>query len=313
MKKKIAILCGGPSNEHEVSQNSARNIIENIDREMFDVIEVYISKEGLFNIEGILFETNEAIKKLKDIYDVVFPVLHGSFGEDGELQKVLEQERIAFIGSGSKSSSQTIDKNVSNNLFKKNGLIIPESQIISKEDSLILITYPIIIKPIDEGSSMGLYKCESEKDYISLKEELFQSHKEMLVQEYVIGREFTCGVIEVNKENIALPVSEIILTSSELFNYETKYVAGKCEEITPANISEELMKRIQNVAVRCHDILGCKSISRTDVIVKENTIYVLETNTLPGMTQTSFIPAQIKVHGMDMKELITRLIQSAIS
>jgi len=143
-----------------------------------------------------------------------------------------------------------------------------------------------------------------------LKEELFQSHNKILVQEYVIGREFTCGVIELKGENMPLPVSEIILKSSGLFNYETKYVAGKCEEITPANISENLTKSIQEIALKCHDVLGCKSISRTDVILKGDTIYVLETNTLPGMTQTSFIPAQARAYGMSMRELITVLIES---
>ena len=225
-------------------------------------------------------------------------------------KKILEQEEISFVGSGSKASALAIDKNISNVLFEKNGLIIPKSQIISKEDSSILISYPIIIKPIDEGSSIGLYKCDSEQEYASLKEELFQSHNKILVQEYVIGREFTCGVIELKGENMPLPVSEIILKSSGLFNYETKYVAGKCEEITPANISENLTKSIQEIALKCHDVLGCKSISRTDVILKGDTIYVLETNTLPGMTQTSFIPAQARAYGMSMRELITVLIES---
>lgn len=302
--KKVAILFGGPSSEHEVSVNSAKNVLSHIDRDLFEPIQVFIPKDGTFTIENI--------KKLKCSCDVVFPVLHGSFGEDGTLQKMLEEEKIPFVGSGSSASEIAIDKNASNELFAKAGLLIPKSQIIMREDSVISISFPIIVKPVDEGSSVGLYKCLSQEEYQEKQKDIFSSHNKMLAQEFISGREFTCGVIEVDGKNIALPASEIIIDDSTLFDYDTKYTAGKCEEITPADVSKDIMQNIQDTAVRCHELLGCKSISRTDFIMtNEGLLYVLETNTLPGMTKTSFIPAQAEAFGFDMKKLVSELINSA--
>ena len=132
----------------------------------------------------------------------------------------------------------------------------------------------------------------------------------MLAQEFIKGREFTCGVIEKDGNVIPLVATEVILTKGNIFDYEAKYTPAGCKEVTPAEIGNDLMSRIQNIAVSCHKILGCKSISRTDLILKDDELYVLEINTVPGMTKTSFIPAEAKACGYDMKELITILINS---
>jgi D-alanine-D-alanine ligase len=309
--QKIAILYGGPSSEHEVSISSAENIISNIDRSLFDPIEVFISKEGILKINAVEYTIIDAVKELKNISDSVYPVLHGTFGEDGKLQKLLEDEGIKFVGSGSVSSQIAIDKNSSNILYSKNNLHVPKSQIITNKDLKIELSFPIIVKPVSEGSSVGLFKCESYEYFLSIKEKIFKLHNEMLIQECILGREFTCGVIEIHNKNVALPISEVILRSG-IFDYKTKYTSGECLEVTPAEINTELAERIQKIALMCHRILDCKSISRTDMILSEdNTLYVLETNTLPGMTKTSFIPAQAKAYGLKMKELITILIESA--
>jgi D-alanine-D-alanine ligase len=304
MKQKVAILYGGPSSEHEVSIHSAKNILTHIDTDLFEPIEIFIPKDGIF--------TAEYVKELKEKCDIIFPVLHGSFGEDGTLQKMLEDENITFVGSDSKTSRIAIDKNASNELFEKAGLSIPKSQIISKENSVVTVSFPIIVKPIDEGSSVGLYKCMSQREYQERLQDIFSRHNKMLVQEFIVGREFTCGVIEIDGNHIALPASEIIIKDTGLFDYDTKYTAGKCEEITPAHVSQDIIRYIQDTAVRCHELLGCKSISRTDFIMTDaGILYVLETNTLPGMTKNSFVPAQAFVYGLDMKQLVTALITSA--
>ncbi len=311
MKQKVAILYGGPSSEHEVSIKSAQNVLANIDKEKFDVIEIFISKGGLCSFESNELKVEEVIKELKTKCDIVFPVLHGTFGEDGTLQKLLEKENIPFVGSGSIASKKAIDKNISNEIFLKNQLLIPRSQIISIEDLNISINFPIIIKPISEGSSVGLFKFNSIEEYKKDIKDILKKYSKMLVQEFITGREFTCGVIKDNSKNISLPVSEVILQSNKIFDYEAKYTAGVCLEITPAEIDVEIANRIQEISLRCHEIIGCKSISRTDVIVdSEMKVYVLETNTLPGMTKISFIPAQADVYGLSMKNLITILLES---
>lgn len=311
-KLKVAILYGGPSNEHDVSVNSAQNALSNIDKDLYEVIEIPISKEGLFRINNQEYKTIEAITEIKKIADVVFPVLHGKFGEDGAVQELLERAGIPFVGSGSKASRIAINKNVSNAVFVKNNLSIPQSEVITKNNFTISINFPIIVKPLDEGSSLGVHKCTSQEELRVVLEEVFIDHTEMLVQECVSGREFTCGVLEIDGVLTPLPPSEIILKNTVLFDYKAKYTPGACTEVTPAKIDDSLEEEIQDVALQCHEIINCKSISRTDVIVSENgTIYVLETNTLPGMTKTSFIPTQAKAFGLSMTELITLLIKSA--
>jgi D-alanine-D-alanine ligase len=301
-KLKVAILYGGPSNEHEVSISSAKNVIENIDTSKFDVVELFIPKDSEFNINDVI-ETE---------CDIVYPVLHGTFGEDGTLQELLERAGIPFVGSGSVSSGIAIDKNASNKLFAENDLCIPKGQIITKDNPKISIDFPIIIKPVNEGSSIGLFKCNSLAEYEEMQEDIFSIYKDMLAQEFILGREFTCGVIEIDGKVVALPVSEIIVDSTKIFDYKAKYTLGECLEITPADIEVNAAAKIQDIALRCHVLLDCKSISRTDFILTEsNKIYVLETNTLPGMTKTSFIPAEAEAYGLSMKELINCLLESA--
>lgn len=310
MKKRVAILYGGPSGEHDVSVNSAKNIIENIDPDVFEVFEVFITREGRWIMNQKELDSEAAVKALKQNVDIVYPVLHGSFGEDGVLQKLLEREGVVFVGSGSVASKTAIDKNASNVVFEQHGLSIPRSQIISKGDTLTL-QFPVIVKPINEGSSIGLYKCDTPEVFQNLHEDIFSNHTQMLAQEFVQGREFTCGVLDVDGKQTALPATEIILKGG-LFDYKTKYTAGECSEVTPAEVDDEVMKSIQSAALKCHKILGCKSISRTDFILSDSgVLYVLETNTIPGMTKTSFIPQQAKAFGLSMQELITELVRSA--
>ena len=309
---KVIIIFGGPGKEDEVSISSAKNILENIDRDKFEVVEVFVDKNKKYIINDKIFAEQEGLQEIKNMkVEVIFPIIHGTYGEDGELQSELEELGVPFVGSSSRVSALTIDKNKTNSLLERNGIKIPRSKIISKEDIGFDFQYPIILKPINEGSSVDLFKFENKNYSDNQIDFVFKNHKEMLAQEFVTGREFTCGVIEKEGEVIPLIATEIILTKGELFDYQAKYTVGGCKEITPAEIDVVTMKNIQDIAVACHKVLGCKSISRTDIILKDNDIYALEINTVPGMTKTSFIPQQAKVCGYDMKELVTTLINSA--
>jgi len=310
---KVALIFGGPGKEHEVSLSSAKNILENADRNLFDILEVLVTKDKKYQIDNKIFDEDSGIEEIKKReVEVIFPVIHGTYGEDGELQEKLEQVGIKFVGSSSNVSSLTIDKNKTNRVLEENGITIPKSKIIKKDNHILDFTYPVILKPVDEGSSVDLFKFENEIDFNNKIDSIFKNHEEMLVQEFVKGREFTCGVIEKDSEDVPLIATEVVLTKGELFDYEAKYTTGGCKEITPAEVDSVTMKRLQDIAVTCHKILGCKSISRTDMILKDGDIYVLEVNTVPGMTKTSFMPQQAKACGYDMKDLITLLINSAI-
>mgnify|MGYP006320797295 FL=1 len=309
---KVAILFGGPSSEHEVSLFSAKNILENIDRELFDILEVFITKDLLYVIDEISYDETDGIQEIKKRnIDIVIPILHGVYGEGGVLQEKLEAANIPFIFSSSKVSSLAIDKNRTNKILESNNILIPKSSIVTKITNEHSCSYPIIVKPVDEGSSVGIFKYTSENEYKNSLEKIFEHHNQMLVQEFIEGREFTCGVIEKNNEIISLVATEVILTKGEMFDYDAKYTLGGCEEITPAHIDVELMKRIQNLVSKCHSVIGCRSLSRTDMILQGEDLYVLEINTIPGMTKQSFIPAQAKACGYSMKELITILITSS--
>lgn len=318
MKRKVAVMYGGPSNEHDVSVNSAKNILENIDKNKWEILEIFIDKKERFFIKNIFskkyrksFSEKDIIKIIKEenIYKV-YPVLHGKYGEDGRLQKLLEKNNIDFVGSDSKASSIAIDKNKSNIIYIKNNILIPKSKIIKENNFKHNLNYPIIIKPLDEGSSFGLFKIDNEKAFLKSKNNIFKKYDFMLAQEYISGREFTCGVLEIKSKLKALIPSEIILTTTKTFDYKAKYTKGAVNEITPAKIDKKLERQIQNLSKKCHTILDCKDISRTDIILNErdNKLYVLETNTLPGMTKTSFIPEESKVAGIDIKKLIDILL-----
>lgn len=292
----IAVIYGGPSSEHEVSVNSAKNVLSAIDRTKYNVLEVFIPKDGGFDIATVKGKCN-----------MVFPVLHGAFGEDGKLQAILEKEKIPFVGSGSVASAQAMDKDISNKIFLENDVAIPRSIVTTTAPDF---TYPVVVKPTNEGSSVGLKRCESKEQLEKTLQEFAPKFGPMLVQEFIKGREFTCGVLEIDGKNVALPPTEVIL-SSGLFDYHAKYTPGVATEITPAEVDIKILEKIQSTALKCHELLGCKSLSRTDMILSGDTLYVLETNTLPGMTNTSFIPQQAKAHGLTMTQVIDILIQSA--
>ncbi len=310
---KVAIIFGGPGKEHEVSVSSAKNILENIDKSIFDIIEVFIDKDKKYIIDNVVFEEQDGLQEIKNKeVEVIFPIIHGTYGEDGELQSKLEELGIPFVGSSSNVSTLTIDKNKTNELLQEHGITIPQSKIVYRGDSVIPFNFPIIVKPVDEGSSVDLYKIKNEEEYKNSLDVIFKNHEAMLAQEYIQGREFTCGVVKINNNPAPLIATEVILTKGELFDYDAKYSVGGCREITPADVDEDIMNRIKDTALQCHTILGCNSISRTDMILKDDKLYVLEINTVPGMTKTSSIPQQAKVCGYEMKELITLLINSAL-
>lgn len=288
---KVAVLMGGPSSEHEISLASGENVFSFLNPEKYEAEKALIDKSGKWQPE-----------KLKK-FDLVFNCLHGEFGEDGRAQRILENLGILYTGSGVMASVFGMDKKFSRFLFQHNGIDTPESPDIKD------LKFPVIVKPRSRGSSVGISIVFSKEDLEKAINEALRFDKDFLIEEYLPGREITCAVLE----DIALPVTEIIPpSSSSFFDYQAKY-SGQTQEITPARIDEDLIREAQEIAKKAHRLLGCYSYSRSDMIISNGKIYLLEINTLPGLTQESLLPKAAAVAGLEFSELLDKIIELAVN
>jgi len=314
--KKIALIFGGPSGEHEVSVNSAENIAGNLDLSKYEVHKIFVSKDKKFQFlpddkKLVLPETIPKIYSLE--FNVAIIAIHGEFGEDGQLQAILDSIDLPYVGSDMTASAAAMDKNISNILFEKADLNVP-SYIVFSNKEISDLRYPIVIKPVRGGSSVGTVILKDQAGLSKALEEGFRYDDRLMAQEYVFGRELTCGVLENEKgESFALPPTEIIPQKEPFFNYSAKYTPGGSREITPPDLPDQQIEELQGLALKAHNILGCKGISRSDFILSGNKWYILETNTIPGMTKTSLIPQEANAAGINMSKLTDILIQSALN
>ncbi|KPK24401.1 MAG: D-alanine--D-alanine ligase [Desulfobacterales bacterium SG8_35_2] len=308
MKKKLrlALLAGGKSGEREVSLKGAEEVAKALDDRKYDV-KRYDPATDLAKLAA------EA-----DSLDVAFILLHGPFGEDGTVQGFLDLLSIPYQGSGVLGSAIAMDKNLSKILYRNAGLKVPEWYMASKEDinnpSKILgqLGLPLVIKPASQGSSLGMTIARSQDDISEGLQKAFNIDRQVMVEEFIAGREITGGVIG-NQELTALPLVEIIPGDAyEFFDYEAKYQPGASQEICPADLEEAITIRAQNYALAAHRALQLRGYSRTDMIVSGDDIYVLETNTIPGMTPTSLLPQGAAAAGLDFSALLDRLIELAL-
>src|SRR3989344_3148100 len=304
---KIGVLMGGPSSEHEVSLATGKNIIGNLDSTKYQPVAIKISKKGQWSLGGQIVDMPAALKSV----DIVFNALHGTFGEDGRVQALMEYYNTPYTGSGITASALAMDKLRSREIFKLAGFCVPKTLKIKKGENYqarlnLFITkitkLPVIVKPCSNGSSVGVRIISNENKLIKAIDETFELDKKVLVEEFIKGREVTCGVLdsievkpqsgEILRFNLntdgALPVTEIIpLKGHKFFDYNAKYKPGHCRKITPAQIDEATRGKVQEIAVRIHQLLGCRGYSMTDMILKNDNIYVLEINTLPKLDSLS--------------------------
>ncbi len=307
MKKlRLALLAGGKSGEREVSLKGAAEVAKALDPGKYEV-KRYDPATDLAKLAA------EA-----DSIDAAFILLHGPFGEDGTVQGFLDLLAIPYQGSGVLGSAIAMDKNLSKILYRNAGLKVPEWHMASKEDihnpSKILgqLGLPLVIKPASQGSSLGMTIARSEDDIAEGLKKAFAIDRQVMVEEFIAGREITGGVIG-NEELTALPLVEIIPGEQyEFFDYEAKYQPGASKEICPADLEEAITIRAQNYALTAHKALQLRGYSRTDMIVSGDDIYVLETNTIPGMTPTSLLPQGAAAAGLDFPALLDRLIELAL-
>ena len=303
MKKlRIALLSGGISSERDVSLNSGRQVFEALDKTRYDIV-LYDPQSDLPDLVANA-----------DNIDAALVILHGPFGEDGTIQGLLDLLGIPYQGAGVLGSAVAMNKLAAKRLYEQADLKIPPYCIVRHGPIPELggcvqhLGLPIVVKPVVGGSSIGMSIAHSEKELLTAVEEAFKFDKQVLLEKYLKGIEVTGGVLG-NDDPEALPLIEIVPGEGHaFFNYKAKYTAGETEEICPARISESMTDKAQACAIRAHEALFCRGYSRTDMIIHQDEIYVLETNTIPGMTATSLFPQAAAKAGMDFTRLLDRLI-----
>ncbi len=303
--RTVGVMMGGLSSERDVSLKSGSAVLE------------ALKFAGLRAISlEVVDETYEGIKSLVESngVNVVFVAMHGGFGEDGRLQGILERLGIAFTGPAERASSLAMDKIISRKLFQKAGLNIPKYRHFQKgSDSSLFpfivkdLSYPLVVKPSDQGSSIGISFIDSDLLLNPALSEAFKYSNVAIAEEFILGREITVSVFDKK----ALPIVEII-PKKRFFDFQAKYEKGLTDYIVPAELDERVVHQAQSDAITAYETLGCRHLSRVDMIVdRSGRVYCLEVNTVPGMTTTSLFPKAAAAAGMDFPGLCTRLLELA--
>jgi D-alanine-D-alanine ligase len=313
----LALIYGGFSGESAVSEKSAHEIFLRINTTKYNPIKVkIINKNWVAEYQGEVLPIDKndfsfTAKGQKIKFDKVFNIIHGTPGEDGKLSGYFDLLEIPYNSSGVLVSALTFNKNWCNRFLSTYGIVVPQSVVFYKnennQEKINNLSYPCFVKPNNGGSSIGTHKVKNEIELIRAIEDAFQHDTEVIVEEFIEGREFSCGVIKTSKEVKVLPVTEII-PQSEFFDYKQKYSENGAKEITPANLSDQETKTCQEIVAKVFGILRLKKVARIDFILKNNQFYLIEVNTIPGMSPKSILPQQAKHIGWEFEDLVAELI-----
>lgn len=352
-KINVAVLMGGRTAEHEISVASGKMVAQHLDLSKYNVKPITITREGSWLIpngyltEGqrvtellpkyltrdsggkdlVPLETGRALSRtLSDKVDVVFIAMHGPYGEDGTIQGMLELLDIAYTGSGVEASAISMNKIRTKEIYLHHRIPTPKYMVIhehewgKKRDVLLnrlakRFGFPCVTKPPRLGSSVGVKIVQNAQSFTMAVETVLRYDKVVLVEQFIPGREITSPVLGnvPGEKPTPLPLVEIVPKSSAFFDYEAKYVPGGSEEIAPARLNGRLTKRAQRLGAKVHQVLGCAGLSRTDMILNGESLYVLETNTIPGLTEMSLFPKAARAMGMSFSQLLDHLIDVALA
>lgn len=303
-KLKIGVLFGGKSAEHEVSIISAQNVIKALDKNKYQVFKIKINKDGKFNLNSL--------KKM----DVIFPVLHGPYGEDGSMQGFLKILNLPFVGPSVLGSAVGMDKDIMKRLFREAGIPIGKFETIRAGDEISFkklskkLGLPMFVKPANLGSSVGIHKVKNEKEFLAGIKDAFQYDTKLVIEANIKGREIECSVLG-NEYPIASLLGEII-SNADFYSYDSKYIDNKSVSKIPADLPKKIIKKIQEMAVQVFKTLNCEGMGRVDFFLKENgEVIVNEINTLPGFTAISMYPKMWEASGMPISKLLDNLIRLA--
>ena len=325
MKPNIAVIYGGDSSEYVVSVQSGENVFQSIDTDQFKpwMVELKGLDWKVLESETVVAEVDKqdfsfTLNGEKIKFDFAYIIIHGTPGEDGILQGYFDLLKVPYSTCGVHSSALTFNKYYCSNFLRNFDIPMAKSVRLSigeEIDSKRLVGelgLPVFVKPNAGGSSFGITKVKEEAELKAAVEKAWEESEEALVEEFIEGVEFTCGLVKLKNQEFIFPVIEV-LPKNEFFDFEAKYTKGMTDEITPARISPELTKKCQQLASKVYDLCNCKGIVRVDFILKNGEFYFLEANTTPGMTATSFIPQQINAMGMNLEEMLSMIINDGLS
>ena len=322
MKKNIALVAGGYSGEFEVSVASAQQIKEDIDREKYNVYLIILTRQSwYYEREGVRTEVDKndfslCLDGKKVLFDAAYITVHGTPGEDGLLQGYFDMLQIPYTTCSTIVSAITFDKSICNTVVRSFGIVNVANNVITRktaplslEEIMQRLRLPVFVKPTSGGSSIGMSKVCKKEDLLAAVEKAFGVWHDVMIEEFIEGRELSCGVMEIDGEIKALPVTEIV-SMNEFFDYEAKY-KGKSNELTPAPISPELTAEIQYLTEEIYKGLHCSGVCRVDFIhdEKQNKVFFLEINTTPGQSAQSIVPQQVRAMGKDTKWLYNTILE----
>lgn len=322
MKRTIAIVCGGDTSEYQVSLRSAQGIYSFIDKERYTLYivvmrgrEWYVQLEDETHIPVDRNDFSFMLQGEKVKFDFAYITIHGTPGEDGRLQGYFDMLNIPYSCCGVFAAALTYDKFACNQYLKSYGVRIAESmmlrqgQTVSDDDVVEKIGLPCFVKPSLGGSSFGVTKVKSREQIQPAIAKAFEEAKEVVIEAFLDGMEITCGCYKTKQKSVVFPITEVV-SHNEYFDYEAKY-HGESDEITPARIPDALRDRVQALTSAIYDIIGAQGIIRIDYFITAGEkINLLEVNTTPGMTATSFIPQQVRAAGLDIKDVMTDIIEN---
>lgn len=320
MKKNIAIFAGGDSGEYEISLKSGKVIEKNIDKTYFNTWFIHVKgRSWTYQLpDGQLVEIDKndcslALPGGKIIFDAIFIAIHGTPGENGILQGYFELMKIPYTSSDVLTSALTFNKSFCNRVVMTHGVQVSPSVHIFSDDQydvngiIKAVGLPCFIKPCNSGSSVGMSKVNTLEELKPAIELAFQYDDQVLIEHFIKGREITCGVFRTEGNVITLPITEVV-SKKEFFDYEAKYTTGMSEEITPADIDEEVAKKCRATSTFLYRRLNCKSVVRFDYIFNEDGLFFLEVNTIPGQSENSIVPQQARCMGLSITDLYTLLL-----
>ena len=324
LKRNIAIVCGGDSSEHDVSLRSAQGLYSFFDKERYNVYIVDIKGQD-WHVElpgGITVRIDRNDFSFVEDgkarwFDYAYITIHGTPGENGILQGYFDLIGIPYSTSGVLVEAMTFDKFVLNQYLRGYGVAVADSllirqgyeQLVSDDEIEQRIGMPCFVKPAADGSSFGVSKVKNKDQLAPAIRKAMLESDEIMVEQFLDGTEISIGVYKTKEKAVVLPATEVV-TQNEFFDYDAKY-NGQVQEITPARLSEDVTRRVREITSHIYDILHCNGIIRIDYIIsKEGKIFMLEVNTTPGMTPTSFIPQQVRAAGLEMKDVLTDIVEN---